>query len=314
MLAVVAPFWLIAPAYAAPPSVAPQAIANPVDVHFGETIRLLGYDLPATAAPGQPLAVTLYWQADAPPEESYVLALRLLDPTGRPVSAIDTLPAAGRYSTLVWEPGRPFRDSYTLPPMAADATPGLGTLLVIVYPRGEPGAPLTVTAGGVAAGHEARLGAIKIAPAAPVVLQPPRTNDATFDDRFRLLGHDTPAAAQPGQTLPLMLAWQAVAPDGRDYTVFVHLLNGAGELVAQSDGPPQGGAYPTSIWAAGEQVADARALALPEDLPPGEYTLFVGLYDPASGARLAAIDATGNRAPNDAVELARIVIGEAPQE
>ena len=112
----------------------------------------------------------------------------------------------------------------------------------------------------------------------------------------------------------LDLAWQAVAPDGRDYTVFVHLLDGAGELVAQSDGPPQGGAYPTSIWSAGEQVADTRALALPGDLPPGEYTLFVGLYDPASGARLPAIDVTGTRAPNDAVELARIVIGDAPEE
>lgn len=105
-----------------------------------------------------------------------------------------------------------------------------------------------------------------------------------------------------------------MAPDGRDYAVFVHLLDSAGELVTQSDGPPQGGAYPTSIWAAGEQVADARALALPGDLPPGEYTLFVGLYDPAGGARWPAIDAIGNRAPNDAVELARIIIGGAPQE
>jgi len=308
------PLLVIRPAYAAPPAVAPEAIANPVDVHFGEAIRLLGYALPATAAPGQPLTVTLYWQADAPPEESYVLALRLLDPTGRPVSAIDTLPAAGRYSTLVWPPGQPFRDTYTLPPVAADATPGLGTLLIIVYPRGEPGAPLPVTAGGAAAGNEARLGAIKIAPTDPIVLQPPRTSDMTFGDRFRLLGHDAPATAQPGRTLTLNLAWQALAPDGRDYTVFVHLLDGEGELVAQSDGPPQGGAYPTSIWAVGEQVVDARALALPADLPPGKYTLFVGLYDPASGARLPATDATGGRAPNDAVELARISIGDAPQE
>ncbi len=307
------PLLVIIPAYAAPPTVSLETVANPLDVRFGETIRLLGYDLPAEAAPGQPLDVALTWQADAPPDESYVLALRLLDPTGRPVSAVDTLPADGRYSTVVWPPGRPFRDAYTLPPVAADATPGLGTLLVIVYPRGAPGAPLPVTAGGAAAGHEARLGAIKIVPAVPVILQPPRPVAVTFGDGFRLLGHDAPTAAQPGQTITLNLAWQAVAPDGQDYTVFVHLLNGAGELVAQSDGPPQGGAYPTSIWAAEEQVADARALALPGDLPPGEYVLLVGLYDPASGARLPAIAAGGNRAPNDAVELARIVVG-APQE
>ena len=308
------PLLVIAPAYAAPPAVAPEDVVNPVDVHFGESIRLLGYDLPATVTPGEPLDVTLFWQADAPPDESYVLALRLVDPTGRPVSAIDTLPAAGRYSTLVWPPGQPFRDSYSLPPVAADATPGLGTLLVIVYPRGAPVAPLPVTAGGVAAGHEVRLGAIKIAPAVPIVLQPPRPTDVTFGDRFRLLGHDAPGTAQPGQPLPLTLAWQAVAPDSRDYAVFVHLLNSAGELVAQADGPPQGGAYPTSIWVAGEQVADARALALPGDLPPGAYTLFAGLYDPVSGTRLPAADGAGNRAPNDAVELARILIGDASEE
>ncbi len=307
------PLLVIAPAYAAPPAAGPEAVVNPLDIRFGETIRLLGYDLPATAAPGQPMTATLYWQADAPPDESYVLALRLLDPTGRPVSAIDTLPAAGRYSTLVWEPGRPFRDSYVLPPVAGDATPGLGTLLIVVYPRGLPDAPLPVTAGGQAAGHEVRLGAIKIVPAAPVVLQPPRATGVTFGDRFRLLGHDAPAAGQPGQTLPLTLAWQALSPDGRDYTAFVHLVDSAGELVAQSDGPPQGGAYPTSIWAAGEQVADARALPLPADLPPGEYALLVGLYDPASEARLPAADAAGGRVPDDAVELARLVIG-SPQE
>jgi hypothetical protein len=35
-------------------------------------------------------------------------------------------------------------------------------------------------------------------------------------------------------------------------------------------------------------VAEARALALPAGLAPGEYRLLVGLYDAATGERLPA--------------------------
>ena len=83
------------------------------------------------AEPGQPLEAVLYWEGAQPLETSYVIAVRVLDPTGRPVSGIDALPADGRYSTVIWEPGRLFRDTYRLPPVAADAVPGRGTLLVL---------------------------------------------------------------------------------------------------------------------------------------------------------------------------------------
>lgn len=139
----------------------PGAIANPVDVQFGQTIRLLGYDLPPTAAPGQPLAVTLYWQADAPPDESYVLALRLLDPTGRPVSAIDTLPAAGRYSTTIWS----LAGRSATAPLCRRWPPTPLPVWARCWSSSTRAASrahrLPVTAGGAAAGHEARLGAIE---------------------------------------------------------------------------------------------------------------------------------------------------------
>jgi len=70
------------------------------------------------------------------------------------------------------------------------------------------------------------------------------------------------------------------------YTVFVQLLNGDGKLVAQHDGPPDDGQSPTTGWDQGEQVLDVHRVAVPRDLPPGDYTLIVGLYDPNSGARL----------------------------
>ncbi len=304
------PLLVIAPAYAKPGPVDAAAIANPLDVRFGEDIRLLGYELPAVAEPGQPLGVALYWEADQALETSYVVAVRVLDPTGRPVSGSDTLPAGGRYSTVIWEPGRPFRDSYQLPPVAADAVPGRGTLLVTVYPRGESDKPLAVSVAGVAVGNEARLGTIKLPPITTVTAEPARMSGATFDSRFRLLGFNAPESAAAGDAFPITLYWEAAAPDGRDYTVFIHLLNEAGELVAQSDGQPGAGTYPTSIWAGGERVVDEHVLTLSPDLAAGEYTLLVGLYDRESGMRLPALGPDGSRYPNDAADLATVTIGD----
>jgi len=68
--------------------------------------------------------------------------------------------------------------------------------------------------------------------------------------------------------------------------VFIHLLDATGQIVAQHDGQPRNGAYPTSVWDAGEVVADEHVLDLPADLPTGAYRLRVGWYLPGTGDRL----------------------------
>ena len=88
-----------------------------------------------------------------------------------------------------------------------------------------------------------------------------------------------------------------------DYTVFLHLRDDAGQLVAQADGPPLAGWYPTSWWAPGEWVVDDHSFALPPTLSPGNYHLVAGLYDPLSGQRL------GEEQPLGTVE---IVTGDKP--
>jgi hypothetical protein len=47
-----------------------------------------------------------------------------------------------------------------------------------------------------------------------------------------------------------------------DYTLFIHVLDGDGQMIGQHDGQPSGGEYPTSLWDAGEQGRDARTLKL----------------------------------------------------
>jgi hypothetical protein len=44
--------------------------------------------------------------------------------------------------------------------------------------------------------------------------------------------------------------------------------------------------YPTDLWPVGGLIPDTHTLVVPDDLPPGEYDLRIGLYDPAAGTRL----------------------------
>jgi 4-amino-4-deoxy-L-arabinose transferase-like glycosyltransferase len=109
---------------------------------------------------------------------------------------------------------------------------------------------------------------------------------AVFDEQIELRYPRVDARLKPGDVLALPLRWRAMTAPGEDYHAFVHLgVAGAPPLV-QNDGPPRNGTSPTGAWAAGQEVLDRRALALPDTLPPGRYRVFVGLYRPSDGSRL----------------------------
>lgn len=92
------------------------------------------------------------------------------------------------------------------------------------------------------------------------------------------------------------LVWQAGPAPGRDWQVFVVALAG-NSVLAQADGPLGGVWLPSSVWRAGELVAETRLLSLDSAAARGA-TLSVGLYDLATGARLPRVDA-----PSDAFEI-----------
>jgi 4-amino-4-deoxy-L-arabinose transferase-like glycosyltransferase len=116
---------------------------------------------------------------------------------------------------------------------------------------------------------------------------------AQFAPGPRLDGYSVQPASITRGTLALFVAlqWSTAAPIADNYTVFVHLLNGEGQLVAQSDSEPVSGTRPTSGWRPGEAIRDQHALQLPPDLPAGDYTLVAGMYDWRTGERLLAGEA-----------------------
>jgi hypothetical protein len=121
-----------------------------------------------------------------------------------------------------------------------------------------------------------------------------------------VLSPDQPLHA--GDTLALTLFWLAERPVPSDqYMLFVHLRNAQNQTTVQVDLPPWNGLFPPERWPPGQVVSERIQMPLPETLPPGEYRLVLGLYDPQSGARFAAAQAS-ERLPDDEVSVGRVQV------
>jgi hypothetical protein len=115
--------------------------------------------------------------------------------------------------------------------------------------------------------------------------------DIGYEHGIELAGYSVPAAAiSPGEELSITLIWRSEGPTRRPYTTFVHLVDGAGRIVAQSDGWPVNGQWPPTCWQEGESVIDSVMIPLPAEMGAGEYLVRVGLYDARNGTRLLTDD------------------------
>jgi hypothetical protein len=150
-------------------------------------------------------------------------------------------------------------------------------------------AELQVTAANYGTARLATLNVVKVERnfTQPAVEQPA---SVSFQNQFAFTGYTLSA----GSTTQLTLTWKSLAATDLDYTVFVHILDTNGQVVAQTDQQPQNGAYPTSLWAPGEFVSDTYTF----NLPPGTYSAELGLYVPETGERLAVTSAAG-QPPSD---------------
>lgn len=131
--------------------------------------------------------------------------------------------------------------------------------------------------------------------------------NVTLGGEIKLLGYTLGQnAAKPGDTLDLVLYWQALVPIERNYQVFVHLFQGT--MWAQDDSAPDCAMQPTSGWEPGQIVRDSHFLTLAPDTPATNIPLTVGLYDLITLDRLPIAE-TGE----DAIRLTDVrVLGSRP--
>jgi hypothetical protein len=133
-----------------------------------------------------------------------------------------------------------------------------------------------------------------------------RTATATFGGQMRLLGSSVARGeARPGGSLTVTLAWQSIAPIPADYSVVTMLTSAQGQTVEQNQRGLGGGGEGTSDWEPGRWVFRTSTLNLKESVPPGEYTLAIGLYD-SKARKLMPID--GTRPSEETVSLGTIQV------
>lgn len=121
----------------------------------------------------------------------------------------------------------------------------------------------------------------------PLRPAPAHPAQAVLGQVVKLTGYTLePEQPSPGESLRLTLYWEALNPVLRNYTVFVHLRRPQGGNVAQADHRPLDNLYPTTLWPVGETIRESSLLAIPPDLPPGRYELWVGMYLLETGERL----------------------------
>jgi len=146
---------------------------------------------------------------------------------------------------------------------------------------------------------------------------PENVVNAVLGNQIKLLGFDVSGLRfraesleynlQPGTlNLKLVFFWQSLRPPDADYTVFVHVRDAQGRVVAQKDRPPAGGAYPTGLWDSGEIIRDEVDVSL-EGLVPGRYEVAAGWYNAVTGQRLPVL-VNGQPQPDNAIELARLMV------
>ena len=138
--------------------------------------------------------------------------------------------------------------------------------------------------------------------------------DFQFGEHVRLVGYTVSVPEAWREDPPrVILFWQS---DGRlteDYHVFVHLVDEDGTMVAQHDGVPGQRQRPTWEWRYLEIVEDEHTINVREAAPGKTYSLYVGMYDYETLARLPIIDPGGDTLPDDQVALQEIRLSGAPE-
>lgn len=310
-MAAIIPFAYIRPAYRPPTPVMEAGLPENLSIvaaRFGESIELIGYVVAAPRLhPGEYADVTLYWRALAQTDRDHNLFLHLLGRRATEIGKIDTWPGGGLLPTSQWLPGEIYPDRYLIPISGQAEAPTLLRLDVGYWDVApEEGLPIYDAAGNHIPSATLHIG--RLMPLSPQPVNYLYADGSTLEGGVTLLGYDLDAFAPASGPIALTLYWQSEATVAEDYTVFVHLDDPGGRTLAQADGPPLGGDWPTSAWAPGQPVVDRRVIVIDSPLPPGEYRLRVGLYDRASGVRLAAWDVEGREWADWAIVLSQPVV------
>ena len=299
VLAAWVPWGIITPAYALPTQVtALPASAHPLDITFGDSIHLLGYEVETTTAqPGAAVPLTLYWRSSKPIDMDYTVFVHILDEVDLVLAQRNSFHGLGVYPTSQWHIGRIFQETYILVLPNTTFTPNQAQFEVGLYDH-TTGVRLLAETGS----DNIRFATLEIQP--KMLSQLPNPQELLFEDHIRLAGYTLESRQlRAGQQTNVRLYWQAGEPPTDNYKVFVHLI-GEGQIrVGQHDSEPQNGAAPTTSWPLNTIVEDDHTFSINPEALPGAYQVVIGLYDAESGQRLRVLRDGDAAVQSDSVTL-----------
>ena len=319
MIAGLAPFGVILPAYALPPLDDPL-LAAPSDSAYSffepgndaPSLRLLGYEvLQENVQPGAGLDLQLYWEVAEPPSRRWSLFVHVLDGSGTIAAQRDRYPGRGLLATERLATGQTWIEPVTIILPDSLYAPDSLRLAVGWYDR------VTGERMLLGPGDESLVILNEALPVSPVDPDASVSNSmaANFENQVWLRGYEFSARrVAPGEPLTVTLYWEGQYPLNRDYTVFVHVLDiPTLAIYAGSDAQPAGWTRPTTSWEPGEVIVDTHTLTLSPETPPGTYDVEVGLYwMPQEGVfeRLNVLAQRRGELANNLVYLSRIAVVE----
>jgi len=265
----------------------------PVGAHFGPLTLTEGW-VEAEAPADTALTLALRWYPQPPRSgggggQRYGLTIRLLDVDGWPLTARDVLllDEQGR-PTDRWPAGQEVTTYHVLP-IPAGTPPLTYTLALGLYEQTESGPrPLDLLdERGAPQGQRLDLATVRLTAPAGIAGNPygttsgpsPLPQPAGLADGLRLLGAalDRPTLG-PGQSLFVILHWQATRTPLPDLRPRLALVQAGQELEGASSAPALG-RYPTDRWQAGETVVEHRRLAVPPAAAAGAADVVLTLGD-----------------------------------
>lgn len=284
---------------------------RPVEVFFDNGIRLRGFQITPRASPGGSAKVALLWGVERSfpePRADFVLFAHIVDADGHQHGGEDV----ASYPSSEWQAGEEFVTWHDVL-ISTDAPMGQHWLETGFYDRRTLERAAAYDGERKPLGSSVRLGPFKVSsPSAGdsrAVTPPGHRVQARLGSGAMLESYTLePEHIRAWDRVRLTLYWRALEEMERDYTVFVHLIDGGERVLAQRDSQPVGGRYPTSLWDRDEVVRDEHELAVPVDAQPGRFRVVVGMYTWPDLKRLEVQDSTGRRL-GDRVLLEEITVG-----
>jgi hypothetical protein len=112
--------------------------------------------------------------------------------------------------------------------------------------------------------------------------------DATFGEKLKLVGFGVDQTSlTPGETITVSLLWRGLIEMTEDYTVFLHVVDQNGRLLAQQDLRLEPS---TSSWQPKQLGRTQHILTIPSETKTTSVNLIVGVYQWPSLNRLPLLD------------------------